>query len=257
MCIMVFGLTCCDDSEDESRNTSGLGNLRLTKMSYLCSLDNTWTGIGGWIGYDDKGRLSNITQERFVTAQTTKKDTIVFIDYDRNTVHFHPFRNRAYSFHFRLNEQGYITLLDNYVFRYDESGILYDIRQRMDMWTFNYENEELTGFVKSLRNGTPQLYYYCDYDKDPYTGELLLYLNGTWLSNTCSEESFYRHISFIAAYQAGLFGRVTGTVRSFASQENGRATLERTGDRDHPRDPLQLPMGDSIRVYCTFEEIPR
>ena len=192
----VFCLSCSSSSNDPEPDPEkkDITTRRIVELT-MDSVENNGAGssVTYTMMYDDKGRLNRV----YEIDQGTKEQALL-IDYD-----FMIARSRyGLNSSFEINDQGYITRVENCQLIYNDQGYLVKTERNNDFWTILYDAGDITKCMSDFASGKTELLYY--FGEDSRAGELVfLYDFQTW------KEIGPRQILAFIAYQSGLFGKVT------------------------------------------------
>lgn len=236
--LLSFCVLSCGDDDESNDSPNGRKGKKLVRVEAECPFYDSTPNIFT-INYDSKGRPISIyltiesIRPNGITYDTySVNDKLLVIDYNYNCIDCFYFGNSKTRYDFNLNEKGYISLLANCSFTYNEEGYLTNVETTRDMWTFAYNNDEVAKLLVQhlIRNNSTMDYFYF---KDGLNADqFYLYISTTRRKFLSSYKDYLFRIVSLIAYDAGLFGKTTKHIRHLSDKNDMPGIIEGKGKAD-------------------------
>lgn len=190
------------------------------------------------MAYDSKGRLIEICAPYTSFHPNDPKNyyLLMKIDYDLKKIEYlyEGSKTSYLSCSFALNNKGFISRLGDCGLTYDDEGYLIGAYTEKNIWTFAYNDGDITKYmVKKLKSGNIDIFYAHYGEKE---GDLYFSVNdpdGFFYKGVSLNYNNYRTISVLIAYHAGLFGNISKHCTYLPNSSSKNAIVERFSDEDN------------------------
>ena len=240
LCLMV---ACGDNSDDNgtNRNVDGVSvstGKKLVKMQFSQD-EQDIKPMNCKIEYDSKGRLSKILFEDYEYGYDDNSNNYYFnftgtyssfvqIDYEMRSIRAQYKSGNVYSTGFSLNKEGYISIIDKYILKYDSNGYLIGADEPKGITTLEYDDNDLIKASLSNMFEDNMISYFITYGNTDNKGELYLRVKNV---DDIKRADFimrpnYGSMAFIIAYQSGLFGKNIKSILHLKDENEASVMFE-------------------------------
>jgi hypothetical protein len=215
--VMIMSLVAsCGGNESESEIVDGV---HIQKGKKLTSVLDLSFNLQANAYYDNKNRLNKIEY------LNRNDSTICEIDYDHRIINYtyayktigNAYNHVKRTYTFLINEQGYISIIDNMRFIYNSDGFLTNFETSRALWDLIYKDDDLDSFIGNFLKSEKEEIYVCFYDN------VVNYYIRTFDDSIGGGADWF--IGLIA-YHSGLFGRTTKHFNYWTESDLGKATFK-------------------------------
>lgn len=236
-------MVSCGGDDDNSGSGAIVDGVNVINGKKLVGLeidaDNSSSPINVRIDYDSKGRMSKILFEKVKFDKQTYKyyltgefEEYASVDYELRIVSLKldSYNYSHMSYHYSLNNDGYISQIGTCILDYNQSGYLTGVNETRGISTLAYEaNDLLKASVSELSLGNIALYY-VTYDNVDNEGTLFVRVKRTDDKKKSSID--VKDVICFVAYQSGLFGKVCKSVVNVTSKSEAYALFDYDNNED-------------------------